>query len=148
MKITLSESKLNFIERLGVLSEDDGQPRIMGRIWGLLMVMPTPVTAANIAELLQISRGSVSTNMKLLTIMNVVSKSTQPGEREAFYSIAEQPYSALIKGYAERMSANSKTVKDSLEGIENPVVRERISNLGEFYRQTAEANTALLDKLQ
>lgn len=62
----LDEAKLLFIEKLGVYYEDYGIPRIGGRILGLMLVSGQPLTAEQIATHLKVSRGSVSTNVRLL----------------------------------------------------------------------------------
>ena len=48
----LSPAEIDFIERMGINAEADGQARITGRIWGLLMVLgrmpslnPVPIPA-------------------------------------------------------------------------------------------------------
>ena len=148
MKRALSESELAFIEKRGLMAEDDGQPRIMGRLWGLLMVMEDPITAADMAEMLQVSRGSISTNLKLLGMMNIITRRTHPGERETYYCIADHPYSALVARMAERMEVNRQMAEEALHGIDNPVAQERIKNLAKFYKLARESNAALMDKLK
>ena len=37
--VTLTPAEIDFIERMGINAEADGQARITGRIWGLLMAI-------------------------------------------------------------------------------------------------------------
>ena len=148
IKHSLSQSEKEFIEQRGLMSEEDGQPRILGRIWALLMVMGEPIGAANISELLEVSRGSVSTNLKLLDMMEILKKSTQPSSRETFYEIKEQPYSSLVRGYIKRMTANLDMMEKTIAKIENPEARKRLKDLATFYRLAEEYNQLLLKRLE
>ena len=55
-----------FIERMGMAFETDGATRIMGRIFGLLLLSGKPVALDEIAESLGVSRASVSTDARKL----------------------------------------------------------------------------------
>ena len=57
---------VNFIERMGVALDSDGLPRIAGRIFGLLLVSEDPRSLDDLAAELRVSKGSVSTNARLL----------------------------------------------------------------------------------
>ncbi|PHR14268.1 MAG: hypothetical protein COA41_17825 [Sphingopyxis sp.] len=147
-KHNLSQSEKDFIEQRGLMSEEDGQPRILGRIWALLMVVGAPIGAGGISELLEVSRGSVSTNLKLLDMMEILKKSTQSGSRETFYEIKEQPYSSLVRGYIKRMSSNLEMMEKTISKIENPEAKRRLKDLATFYRLAEENNQQLLKKLE
>ena len=144
----LSDTEKDFVERRGLMAEDDGQPRILGRIWGLLMVVGVPISSSKIAELLAVSRGSVSTNLKLLEIMDIIKKSTKTGERETYYSMAPQPYSSLISMYCKRIQANLKMIEETMETIKRPEAKERMKDMATFYRLTLETNKELHKKLE
>ena len=57
---------VNFIERMGVALDSDGLPRIAGRIFGLLLVSEDARSLDDLAAELRVSKGSVSTNARLL----------------------------------------------------------------------------------
>ncbi|WP_055106848.1 GbsR/MarR family transcriptional regulator [Paenibacillus ihumii] len=85
----LDEAKMLFIEKLGVYYEDYGIPRIGGRILGLMLVSGQPLTAEQISNLLKVSRGSVSTNVRLLTSGGLLERVSVVGERIDHYSVSE-----------------------------------------------------------
>ena len=57
---------VDFIERMGLALESDGLPRIAGRIFGLLLVSEDARSLDDLAAELRVSKGSVSTNARLL----------------------------------------------------------------------------------
>ena len=54
------------IERVGVLTEVEGLPRIAGRIFGLLLVTPGECSLDEMAEVLGVSKASISTDARRL----------------------------------------------------------------------------------
>ncbi|RNB81286.1 transcriptional regulator [Brevibacillus fluminis] len=79
---------LSFIEEIGLDYECLNLPRIAGRIMGLLLVTTDPLSSQQIASTLQISLGSVSTNINLLLQMGVVEKKSLIGDRINYYILA------------------------------------------------------------
>jgi len=86
-KVTPEISK--FIENVGMYFENTGLPRIGGRILGLLMISHGPLSAENIETLLRVSRGSISTNMRILIASGLVEKTSVTGDRTTFYVFPE-----------------------------------------------------------
>lgn len=72
-----------FIEESGVRLElDAGAPRMVGRVLGWLLVCdPAEQSAAEIAERLQASKGSISTATRVLLTIGLVERVRLPGER-------------------------------------------------------------------
>ena len=73
---TVSE---NFIERMGMIAQADGLPRIAGRIMGLIILEGGPYSFGELAKRLSVSRGSISTNTRLLENMGVIERTAKPG---------------------------------------------------------------------
>ena len=81
----LSPELTNFIESMGRYFESYGIPRIGGRILGLLLVAHEPLSAEEIASILKASRGSISTNFRLLLTSGLAEKVTFPGNRTTYF---------------------------------------------------------------
>jgi len=81
----LSPELTHFIESMGRYFESYGIPRIGGRILGLLLVAHEPLSAEEIASILKVSRGSVSTNFRLLLTSALAEKVTFPGDRTTYF---------------------------------------------------------------
>ena len=65
-----------------------GMPPMAGRIWAYLAICEPPEqTAAEIAERLQASRGSVSGMARLLEQIGLIRRGTKSGDRREYFSI-------------------------------------------------------------
>jgi DNA-binding transcriptional regulator GbsR (MarR family) len=94
---TLSEKELSFIEKNGQHYEKTyGIARIGGRILGLLMIQATPITIEEIGSTLGVSHGSISTNLRLLTLMGLVEKVTFPGDRCDYYQFSPDAWEEIL----------------------------------------------------
>lgn len=85
------------IEKFGHACEEEGLPRIAGKLIGFLMLNEGPFTLDELAERLLISKTSASTNTRLLERLGIVEHSTRPGDRHDYYDLAAD--------HAERMFA-------------------------------------------
>jgi DNA-binding transcriptional regulator GbsR (MarR family) len=77
-----------FTDRLAVLFENDGQPPIAGRIFGLLLLSDEALSLDELAEDLGVSKASASTNARLLAQVGVVEQVRRPGSRRDYYRMA------------------------------------------------------------
>jgi DNA-binding transcriptional regulator GbsR (MarR family) len=76
------------IEDFGMYFEQYGMSRILGRVYGLLMIADEPMLGLDqMAEQLGISKASVSTTVRQLQAFNLVEKVTVPGDRKDYYRI-------------------------------------------------------------
>lgn len=100
-KLELSEEKLNFIEKLGIYYEDYGIPRIGGRILGLVVIANEPISAEQISNLLKVSRGSISTNVRLLLTYGLLERTSVTGDRTDYYVVSESAWDSAIKARIE-----------------------------------------------
>jgi hypothetical protein len=87
--IKLSPELTRFVESMGMYFENQGIPRIGGRILGLLMIAHKPLSAEDIARILKVSRASVSTNMRPLTISGMVDKTSPLHDRTTYFVFSE-----------------------------------------------------------
>ncbi len=81
----LSPALQEFIESMGLYFERFGLARIGGRILGLLMVADRPLSLEDMSTALQVSRASVSTNMRLITASSLAEQISRPGDRRDYY---------------------------------------------------------------
>jgi DNA-binding transcriptional regulator GbsR (MarR family) len=89
---------LEWVEQVAMFLAADGVPPIAGRILGWLMVCDPPEqSAAQIAEAIGASRASLTTNLRVLLTMGFMTKRTRPGERTAYYRLAEGAWEAVVR---------------------------------------------------
>jgi HTH-type transcriptional regulator, glycine betaine synthesis regulator len=70
---------------LGRLARFFGFSEVMGRLYGTLLLSPEPLSLDELAEGLQISKGSVSMNMRALERWGMAHEVWMRGERKKFY---------------------------------------------------------------
>jgi len=85
----LEEARMSFIEQWGTLGINWGVNRLLGQIHGLLLIAHKPMCADEIIEALNISRGSVNTNLRILIDWELVSKEHITDNRKEYF-VAEK----------------------------------------------------------
>ncbi|HLU34440.1 MAG TPA: MarR family transcriptional regulator [Thermomicrobiales bacterium] len=99
----MSEERHAFVEEFGVMFEQMGSTRMLGRVWAALMVADPPeMTAEELADYLQASRGSISQATRQLISLGVVQRVSKPGVRRDYYRV---PTNAWPRAYFTKMKA-------------------------------------------
>lgn len=70
---------------LGRLARFFGFSDVMGRLYGTLLLSPTPLSLDDLADRLEISKGSVSMNMRALERWGMAKEIWVRGERKKYY---------------------------------------------------------------
>jgi DNA-binding transcriptional regulator GbsR (MarR family) len=123
---------VNFIERMGLALESDGLPRIAGRIFGLLLVSEDARSLDDLAAELRVSKGSVSTNARLLEQRGLLERVCRPADRRDYYSVRPdlfihtmaqrlarwQRFHEVIGAARTGLPIRSQEVRDRLEEYE------------------------------
>lgn len=137
---------VQFIEDLGLSVEEDGMPRIAGRILGLLLVHEGPFRFDELAEQLQVSRGSVSINTRLLEQMGLIERFTLPGDRRDLFRACDDLHGRLLERSLHRLVQRQAMVDRCLErlGEEQPHARNRLHSMNRFYSQAIKNTEAFL----
>ena len=134
-----------YIERMGLLWEAEGLPRIAGRILGFLALQPEPVTLDELASTLGVSKASVSNDARRLQRLGLVERGSRPGDRRDYYLIADDlPARVAAQKLAdlERLHAALTEARD-LPGTP-PLVRARLGAFGAFQQQILDQMRLLL----
>jgi DNA-binding transcriptional regulator GbsR (MarR family) len=101
----LRDDAVEFIEGMGRRFEEEGVPRIAGRMFGLMMVNEEPCSLDEMAEVLQVSKGSVSSNARLLEQWGVAERTTRPGDRRDYYQLADDMPVRMLERQIAQMEA-------------------------------------------
>jgi DNA-binding transcriptional regulator GbsR (MarR family) len=83
----MNAQTMDFVERMGLALESDGLPRIAGRIFGLLLLSEDCRSLDDLASELGVSKGSVSTNARLLQQRGVLERDSRPSDRRDYYRV-------------------------------------------------------------
>jgi DNA-binding transcriptional regulator GbsR (MarR family) len=139
-----------FTEEMGIFFEKMGFPRMAGRIWGWLLVCDPPEqTAAQIAEALQASRGSISTMTRLLEIWGV-ERVGIPGKRGGCYRIKAGSFVKLLHTEAGMFSQVRRLAERGLKSLENEPaeVGERLREGCDLFAFVEKEYPLLIEKWQ
>lgn len=139
-----------FIERMGLSTESDGLPRIAGRMWGFFIIYGGPCSFAELAERLQVSRGSISTNARILRDLGIIERVARPGDRQDYYRLTDDPYHRLLEGYVARMRQTLNSLKQVTDGLGDgwPESRQRLGEMQHFYTSAVTTTEDLITELQ
>ncbi|MEM7180818.1 MAG: hypothetical protein AAF518_07890 [Spirochaetota bacterium] len=92
----INEDLLKFIDKMGQFYEDMGIPRIGGRMLGLMLIAEGPISTTDIEEILQVSRSSISTNIRMLIISGLAEQVSISGDRKDYFTFAENAWEKAI----------------------------------------------------
>ncbi len=106
---------LAFAEKTGLLCEQLGLPRMAGRVVGWLLVCdPAHTSLVELAEVLQASKGSISTSTRLLEQFKVIERVTFPGDRRDYVRMISGAWEKMMN----RFEQESRMMRDlAAEGL-------------------------------
>ena len=140
----------HFIEQMGMITQSEGMPRISGKIFGLLLIEDGPFSFGEIAERLEISRGSVSTNTRLLENLGIIDRVSKMGDRCDYFQLAHDPYTKLLKGTSQRMEKSIMVVQEARSELPKNWAKSqaRLQNLEHFYSEYLKNTFTLIQRLK
>ena len=95
----VTDDQATFVEAMGQFMGANGMTPMAGRMWAWLLICDPPEqTAAQLAEELHASRGSISSTARLLATAGFVRRTTRRGDRREYFSAPLGAFRALIDG--------------------------------------------------
>lgn len=148
--MALHPSVTAFVERFALLMEEEGFPRIAGRIVGLLIVRGEPMSFDELAATLQISRGSVSTNTRLLEERGIIRRVSRLGERKDLFEIGRDAHMRTLETMLRRQQRMRDLAAESRREMPASESRARTSlkEMEEFFSVIAGTTEKVLEKLR
>ena len=138
----------DFVERFGLIAQAQGLSRIAGRIMGLIIIEGGPISFGELSKRLQVSRGSISTNTRLLESLGIVERTSRSGERQDYFEIASTPYKRLLRVQSEQLSKAQSVIRHTI--VELPGNREdsraRLNELDAFYEALRRSYDDLIEQ--
>ncbi|MGZ5242638.1 MAG: GbsR/MarR family transcriptional regulator [Bacteroidia bacterium] len=98
--MNLDEAKDKFVQAWGTLGSSWGISRTMAQIHALLLVSADELSAEDVMEQLNISRGNANMNLRALMDWGLVKKTFKSGERREFFA-AEKDMWRVFKQIAK-----------------------------------------------
>jgi DNA-binding MarR family transcriptional regulator len=129
------EAVSQFVERFAGVLANSGVPTMSARVMGAMLVSPTgTMTAAELAEALQISQPAVSGAVRQLLQVSFITRERLPGSRKDHYRIREDVFAAILERRNLALSEWESTSRSgaSLFGGDSPVGR-RLTEAADFF---------------
>jgi len=144
------DAETDFIEGMGLILQSDGMPRIAGRLMGLFVLHGGPFSFTDLADRLAVSRGSVSTNTRLLEDLGVIERVAMKGERQDFFRLAADPYAEIVERKRVRSLRAQESIRRNAETLDDigPDGLKRVGELADFFGVLATATERALDDLR
>lgn len=127
-----------------------GMPPMAGRMWAYLAICEPPErTAADVAERLRASRGSVSGMARILEQAGLIRRGTKPGDRREYFSVPPGAARRLLERGAEQMRASLEVLDAGLALVtDRPAAsRARLQDLRDIYAFLEREWPSLLHRL-
>jgi HTH-type transcriptional regulator, glycine betaine synthesis regulator len=147
------ESKLNpvlrsandsMLDGLGQLADYFGYNRVMGKMYGALLLSPVPMSLDDLMNHLDISKASVSMNMRTLENMGIAREVWVRGDRRKYYEAEPDFWKILtnVLGSRELREVNEalSVLESSLDnlGEHKPEMSPEDQKLAQFYEERIE----------
>ena len=123
---------LEFIDRMGLALESDGLPRIAGRIFGLLLLSEDCRSLDDLAAELGVSKGSVSTNARLLEQRGVLERNCRPADRRDYYRVPPDLFSQTMAQRVARWERFHKAIGEARTSV--PIRSRKVLHRLEEYQ--------------
>ncbi|NDJ76847.1 MAG: hypothetical protein GYB65_11360 [Chloroflexi bacterium] len=143
----LQEVHQSVLEGLGQLASYFGFNKIMGQLFGALLLSPMPLSLDDLMEPLSISKASVSTNMRTLEHMGVVREVWVKDDRRKYYEAEHDLWQVLTNVLSSR---ELRDVNRALAVLEEDAESLRVSlpKMSDQHRTQAEFYVQKVEQLQ
>ena len=137
-----------FINRMGLVAEADGLPRIGGRLFALLILSDQPRSLDDLADTLGVSKASISTEARRLVDKGIAERVARTGDRRDYYAIAPDFFHRLIAHRIARWSQFGALVGDCRDqlGDESATIARRLDDVLDLQQAVVRAASTALDE--
>ncbi|HET6544520.1 MAG TPA: ArsR family transcriptional regulator [Chryseolinea sp.] len=133
----LNDAKNRFIQAWGTLGSNWGINKAMAQIHALLLLAAEPLSAEDIMEQLQMSRGNVNMNLRALMDWGIVKKDHIVGERKEYFSTGKDVWELAKQVSKERRRREIEPIINVLQSIQS-VSGENKKAVTEFKKTTGD----------
>jgi DNA-binding transcriptional regulator GbsR (MarR family) len=153
----------SMLEGLAQLAAYFGYNKVMGKMYGALLLSPEPMSLDDLMAHLDISKASVSMNIRVLETMGIVREVWVRGDRRKYYEAESDLWRVLTNVLGSRELRDVNTALDTLESNIEQIHSElatmseadrtlaihyitRLDNMKEFFRFAKLILTSILDR--
>ncbi|MFN2151137.1 MAG: GbsR/MarR family transcriptional regulator [Anaerolineales bacterium] len=142
MNEKLTQAHENFIQGISRITNFWGFPKAMGAIYGAIYLSPAPLTLDGLVEQVGVTKGAVSTNVRMLERLGMIHKHVVIGDRKDYYT-AEIDFWKVAKGILQEREKSEfdtalRSVSDSLDMVQTAEIGPEETEIAAFYEQRME----------
>jgi DNA-binding MarR family transcriptional regulator len=144
-------AELHYVEEVALALERQGLFRMAGRTLGWLLICDPPEQSfAQLAEVLQASKGSISAVMKFLVPARIVERVSRPGDRRVYYRCRPSSWFEMARDQSAQYAAFRQLADRGLDLLagQPAVRRERLQAMRDFYAWLEREMPALWERYQ
>lgn len=130
------EASTEFIERLGIIWSEMGNPRADGRVFAFLLLSEEPyVSTKDLSVSLQLSAGTISGATRRLSDAGFIQRVGVPGERSHYYRAIDNCWGAFLETEYKFFPAIIQLADWTLNILSNKDrgARARVEDMGEYF---------------
>lgn len=130
------QARADFIEKIGMIAQSEGLPRIAGRVLALLLYDGCRVSFGQLATALQVSRGSISSSVRVLESQQLIKRVAKAGDRQDYFQVVDDAFANMVEASAARARFAAADVEQSLDEIplSEAGARARVASYAAYYR--------------
>jgi DNA-binding transcriptional regulator GbsR (MarR family) len=142
----MDESVQQFVERMALICEKEGMPRIAGRIFGFLLATGQTFSLDELGERLQASKASVSTNARMLEQFGMIERVSVLGDRRDFYRVQDDPWEQMLRVAQSRWRDMAHVFAEAAQRLPEAEGRQRAAAAEEFHTLLIRECDALFER--
>ncbi|MBX3080516.1 MAG: ArsR family transcriptional regulator [Anaerolineae bacterium] len=160
---TLRAVNDSMLEGLGQLADYFGYNKAMGKMYGALLLSPEPMSLDDLMAHLDVSKASVSMNMRMLENMGMVREAWVRGDRRKYYEAESDLWTILTNVLGSRelrdvnqalnvLESNISDLRESAAAMSADEQKlalfyiERIDRMKDFFRFAKLVLTSILER--
>ena len=153
----------SMLDGLGKLADYFGYNRVLGKMYGALLLSPAPLSLDELMIRLDISKASVSMNMRMLENMGLAREVWVRGDRRKYYEAESDLWRALTNVLGSRemrdvnqaieiLEANTERLRGSMDTMSSPdqtLARfyiDRIDQMKDFFNFAKLFLTSIIER--
>ncbi|HEY0019897.1 MAG TPA: hypothetical protein VGC13_26590 [Longimicrobium sp.] len=129
----MHEAVQQLVEQMALICEKEGMPRIGGRIFGYLLATDQTFSLEDLAEHLQASKASVSTNARMLEQFGMIRRVSVLGDRRDFYRVQDDPWEQMLRVAQGRWREMVTVFEQAARRLPEPAGRTRMDDAARFH---------------
>lgn len=138
----------DFIEKIGVIAQSEGLPRIAGRVFATLLYDGDRISFGQLSQSLQVSRGSISSSVRLLESQQLIKRVAKPGDRQDYFQVVDDAFAHMVDAAVLRARRAARDIAETLKDIPENGPRQRVADYVAFYRAMGAGLETTAEKLR